>query len=371
VQIDVVTPSLSKAAGGVAPAVMNLYSELAFRYPEYFFDVCFLSGHECDWKSDRGVNLLEFSRSFPKTLGNSSELNQRAADSRAEIVHAHGVWMMTTRYQNKIHSKQGVPYVVSPHGMLDSWILSRGKLKKIIAKALYETRSWKNSACFHALTDYEAGAIRKVVPNANIRVIPNGINIPVLGRKDNDVLRILYLGRFHEKKNLHTLVSAVCSISTQNFRRNPFVLDLAGWGDCSYIKTVKSLIKPQHEDRFNWIGPVFGDEKSKVLHEADAFILPSFSEGQPVAVLEAWAHGLVVLKSIHCNMPEAFEKGFAVDTGTSVESVRRAILTLLNMSKQQREALAESGYHYVSKKYSWSIVCEQFDDLYKDIKGAI
>ena len=35
-------------------------------------------------------------------------------------------------------------------------------------------------------------------------------------------------------------------------------------------------------------------------------ILPSFSEGLPMAVLEAWAYGLPVLMTDHCNLPEGF-----------------------------------------------------------------
>jgi len=55
-----------------------------------------------------------------------------------------------------------------------------------------------------------------------------------------------------------------------------------------------------------FFGPAFGEEKEELLRSASAFILPSFSEGLPMSVLEAWAYGLPVVITPECNLPEGF-----------------------------------------------------------------
>ena len=52
-----------------------------------------------------------------------------------------------------------------------------------------------------------------------------------------------------------------------------------------------------------FVGPQFDDDKATSFAGAAAFVLPSLSEGLPVAVLEAWSYGLRVLMTEPCNPP--------------------------------------------------------------------
>ena len=60
---------------------------------------------------------------------------------------------------------------------------------------------------------------------------------------------------------------------------------------------------------------------NSLLQEVDAFILPSFSEGLPMSVLEAWAYQLPVVMTDFCNLPEGFEAGAAIRIEPDAESV--------------------------------------------------
>jgi glycosyltransferase involved in cell wall biosynthesis len=55
-----------------------------------------------------------------------------------------------------------------------------------------------------------------------------------------------------------------------------------------------------------FLGPLFGQEKDAAYRACDGFILPSLSEGLPMAVLEAWAHAKPVMLTPECNLPEGF-----------------------------------------------------------------
>ena len=94
--------------------------------------------------------------------------------------------------------------------------------------------------------------------------------------------------------------------------------DDAGTG---YRSTVEKLIRDSgvaHKVRL--LGEVRGDRKFEVMRGADVFVLPSYSEGLPVAVLEAMACGVPVVVTSNCNLPEVS----AADAGWRSRPMSRA-----------------------------------------------
>ncbi len=366
--IQVVTPSLSKKSGGVGIAVLNTYSH----FSELFCDdnVEILSLHPYDDDSSRAerLKLTWFHRSLLSQLGYSKDLIAYARNIAPDVVHTHGIWMATSAYQNKLSVLYNTPAIISPHGMLDPWILSRGYHKKIVARLLYENKAWKSCRFFHALNNREADAIRSVIPKADIEVIPNGVDVPheYVEKSYSVVRKILFLGRFHPKKNVHSIVEAVSLIDCNEYNRRPFVLQLAGWGDESYISELRGRIAETYPERFEWIGPVFGEAKKDIFNNAHAFLLPSFSEGLPVAILEAWASGLIPLMSENCNLNEAFSESVAINTGVTPDSIRASIREFMEMSDSEVRDVSLAGYGYVRKLYNWSVVCSAYKELYEE-----
>ena len=55
-------------------------------------------------------------------LGNIKNLN-------TNIIHVHGLWRSSSRIY-KLYLKENIPYIISPHGMLDQWALNQSKFKK-------------------------------------------------------------------------------------------------------------------------------------------------------------------------------------------------------------------------------------------------
>jgi len=120
-------------------------------------------------------------------------------------------------------------------------------------------------------------------------------------------------------------------------------------------------------------GPAFGEEKEALLRSADAFILPSLSEGLPMSVLEAWAYGLPVLMTAECNLPEGFSAGAAIPLPSFKDHFQftgeriRAISTLLEMSDRERVQMGKRGRALVEQKFTWPKVANQLHEIYHHI----
>ena len=95
--------------------------------------------------------------------------------------------------------------------------------------------------------------------------------------------------------------------------------------------TQKSDFSVSAFQRFSvlFLGPQFNDAKAACYANCDAFILPSFSEGVPMVVLEAWAYSKPVVMTPECNLPEGFGTNAAVRIETNVKSIVQGLEQLL------------------------------------------
>jgi len=117
-------------------------------------------------------------------------------------------------------------------------------------------------------------------------------------------------------------------------------------------------------------GPAFAAEKAAVLHGASAFVLPSLSEGLPMAALEAMAHQLPCLLSSACNLPETFRVGAALPAPAEPETLAASLQQLFALSAGERAAMGRAGRALVAEHYSWPRVAEQTGQLYQWILGG-
>ena len=103
------------------------------------------------------------------------------------------------------------------------------------------------------------------------------------------------------------------------------------------------MVRQQGLERVHFLGPQFGGEKLATYAAADAFVLPSVSEGIPMAVLEAWSHGLPVVMTKECNLVEGFSAGAALEIGTGSPEIHVGLDLLFRMSVEQRQTMGKHG----------------------------
>jgi poly(glycerol-phosphate) alpha-glucosyltransferase len=117
-----------------------------------------------------------------------------------------------------------------------------------------------------------------------------------------------------------------------------------------------------------FFGPAFGKVKEALLRSAEAFILPSFSEGLPMSVLEAWAYGLPVVMTPECNLPEGFVSGAALEIRNSAGDFE-GMRILIEMTDQERAAMGMRGRCLVEENFTWPKVAAQMRQLYEELLG--
>ncbi|MCB1809832.1 MAG: glycosyltransferase, partial [Candidatus Competibacteraceae bacterium] len=113
----------------------------------------------------------------------------------------------------------------------------------------------------------------------------------------------------------------------------------------------------------------FNENKAASFTRADAFVLPSFSEGLPMAVLEAWSYSLPVLMTPQCNLPEGFEAEAAIAVMPEVSGIAAGLSTLFNLPESERLAIGQRGYKLVTERFTWTTVAAQMYAVYAWVLG--
>jgi poly(glycerol-phosphate) alpha-glucosyltransferase len=307
----------------------------------------------------------------PKKLGFSPNLYEQMLNIKPDIVHTQSLWMYLSFANKKYHRETGTPYVISPHGMLDKWQLKQSfwkDLKKNIVLGLYEKKHLEGATCFHALCREEHDAIRSLGFKNPIAIIPNGIELPLsdgLPEKSGEKNRkkLLFLSRIHHKKGLDNLLEAwaLSDPASHNWQ-------LVIAGETKDTLYMQQLLNKTGElkitDTVSFIGGQFGKDKHNCFIDSDAFILPSFSEGLPMSVLEAWSYRLPVLITPFCNLPEGYDRNAAIEIEPNPESISEGITQLTALSKSEREEMGEQGFELVKEKFTWPQVANSMAQLY-------
>lgn len=312
--------------------------------------------------------LKTYSRIGSSNFGFSFNLYKQIEKIKPDLIHTQTLWLFLSHIVTKYYFKSKTPFIISPHGMLDNYQLKTSQLKKKIALLLFQDRNLKMASCIHALNALEYEAIRKLGYKNPIAIIPNGVNLPdqnyipkVPKWKSNDRKTLLFLSRIDAKKNIHSLLKAWL---TSNYRKHSWDLVIAG--DLKNKSYVEELITISGTaDSIKFVGGQFNEEKDSAFYHCDAFILPSFSEGLPMAILEAWSFKKFSIFTEECNLPIAFEQNVALKISTDVESIKTGLNSLFDMSEQERINKGELSYRLVANQFTWDNVAERFDILYR------
>jgi glycosyltransferase involved in cell wall biosynthesis len=293
----------------------------------------------------------------------------RAKISDFDIVHLHSVFLWPTLAAAQAARKAGVPYLLSPRGMLVKDLIRRkSSLAKRVWITLFERRNIEQAAAVHLTSEVEAAELRALgLPDARLAIVPNGVEPPIdLPSEDFDPAgmrrpHLLFLGRLNWKKGLDRLIPAMKQVPHAD-------LLIAGNDEENYRPELEALARRNGvADRVRFLGPAHDEKKWSLLAQARMLVLPSYSENFGNVVLEAMASGCPVIVT-----PEVGIAPLVQETGCGVVCAGDPIQLGLEMKRllddhERRRDMGIAGRRMVQTKYSWKTISKQMLDLYEDL----
>ena len=375
-----ITPSMSPRWGGPVAVVSQLIPALSAE--GIHCEIATATGHRVgdDPTAPQGVPTHIFQADLPARIWTAySKALTRFLDdniTRFDLIHIHEIWHHPAYAAFRAARKNGVPYVLTPHGELGERHLRHKAWKKRIYMTAALDRILRNANALHAITPAERDRIARLGYQTPVTVAPNGIdptqfdNLPNPSKFEDrfpalkDKRVILFLGRLNPTKGLDILARAFTAIA----RRFPdAALLVAGPDEEGGQRIMESILRSEGIlDKTVFTGMLTGDDKLAALSRADLFILPSYSEGFSVAILEAMAARLPVVITKACNFPEVAEHGAGLVVEASDRPVADATATLLS-DPDLRARMGERARKLVSKRYTWRASAAIIADLYRSL----
>jgi poly(glycerol-phosphate) alpha-glucosyltransferase len=357
-RIGLLTASASRAGGGVFEAVVRQAALIGDAGGEAAVFALADAHADADRARFSG-SVRHFPVRGPRQIGWVPGLVAALIAAELDLLHLHGIWMYPSRAGARWAATTGRPYLISPHGMLDPWIVARGRWKKALARAGYERGSWRRAAALHALTGAEAADVARETGRDSL-IIPNAA--PATGAARTAAGReLLYLGRIHPKKNLAGLIAAWRRVDAAGA-----TLTIAGWGEAADVAELERHVAAAGPS-VRFVGPAHGADKARLLREARALVLPSFSEGLPMVVLEAWAAGTPTVMTAACNLPEGFAAGAALACETEPASIAAALGEVLAMNDSDWATRSAAARALAAGPFGEATVAARWTTAYREL----
>lgn len=306
-----------------------------------------------------------------KRLGISPAMRRglREAAKNADILHSHSLWMMPNLYPAAAVLGTNCRLVVSPRGTLQDAAWNRSRFRKRIMWALGQKKVLTSAACLVATGAGELAGIRARGLTQPVALIPNGIAVPpppAHARAENGTRRLLFLGRIHPIKGLENLLQAWSRIE-RDF--GAWELCFTGTDEAGYVDTLRTQAKALKITRFDVHRPVFGEDKGRMLRDADLLILPSFSENFGVVVAEALAHGVPVIASKSTPWQGLTNHGCGWWTENTPDALEACLREALALPREALRQMGASGRQWMLDEFSWPRIGRMTLDTYSWLLG--
>lgn len=311
--------------------------------------------------------FIEFKSTKYRFWTYAPELADYIEDHKKEIdiFHLHGVFMHAQYACSKLALREGIPYVITPHGMLEPWHMRDKGLKKWIYMQVVLRRMLQKSTVLHAITPLEKDNLFKMTGHKNIVQIPNMIHLSDIPgglshRPDEDYL--LFLGRLHPKKGLDLMVKALSKIDDKTIK----VKVVGSENEHSLeMKELAHHLGIGH--RVEFVGSVYGDAKFHLYANARAFVAPSYSEAIGMVNLEAAVCQTPVITTFETGISPKWNEHGGIMIHPTVDELVDAINQVMSWDDRERAHRGETLSKFVSENYCW----EQKGSLWKELYDSL
>jgi glycosyltransferase involved in cell wall biosynthesis len=254
----------------------------------------------------------------------------------------------------------GLPVLVHVHGGIYIDEAPSGWLYKMTYSVLHRASK------VIVLNDYEKSQVAKLYGKEG-EILKNAVDAEYYAFKDclssSEQPVLLFLGRIHEEKGLNEMVEAF-SLLYPSF---PFTFIMCGYG------TSQDYFQDRFEailgSDFQFKGVVSGTGKLEIIKSADYFLLPSYSEGLPIALLETMSCGVIPVVSNDdslCQVVSDFENGIIVQK-KSASHIEEQLKKAFSLDAETRQAMAKNARQTIVTNYSMDTYNKRLLSIYNDV----
>ena len=310
---------------------------------------------------------MEISFSMIKSLIIEQEKARNNNEKLIVHLHEHHTWQS---YLILFFLDKKICRIISQHHGARSPIQNLRRYKKlymflplIMLMQFLEKMLFKKIDVIYGLTGEEISYLKKTSSNSIVRFQTLGIDKEYFDWKidkkasrkrlglDLDKKYALFLGRITTKKGIRELLEAM-----KNINRKDLLLLLIGSG--IEYEMYKSYANKKNLKNVNFLGSIYDERKMHYLSSCDFLILPSYTEGCPIVLMEASAMNLPVVASRVGGIPLIIEnerEGIIIEPESSNEIIR-GIDKVLKLSKKNIRKYA--------KRYDWEGIIKHYVEDY-------
>jgi glycosyltransferase involved in cell wall biosynthesis len=254
----------------------------------------------------------------------------------------------------------GRPYIFHLHGGgFSSFYEDSGWLARRLIRSTLQ-----HAAVVIALSEQWRERLLRICPIARVEVLHNAVAVPdiqQLGHLDGRDSTLLFLGHVLRDKGVYDLVRAFAKVANKYPRAK---LVLGGIGDLEGVQQLAAQL--EISERLSCPGWLEPDRKSAALASSLIFVLPSYAEGMPMALLEAMSWGLPVIATPVGGIPQVVDhevNGLLVGAGDT-DGLAAQIERLLG-DPALRERLGASARARIETDFSLRDALERLTAIYQ------
>ena len=291
----------------------------------------------------------------------------------ADVVHIQGLFsypVPIALLYAKLFKKR---VLLTPHGTLGQWCLASGsRFKSLWLKWLI--KPFNNTTIWHATAEMEKMEILSIFPDANVKVIANGIQLKEF-KKFNVLIQnafikkytnktldaekvIISMGRLQKKKGFDVLIDSFVKVLEQYPCAK---LLIAGQDEGEKENLTQQIEKLCLQDKAFLVGAISGQEKIDFLSNADLFVLPSHNENFGIVYAESLAAGTPIVASKNTPWSEVEEADCGKWVNNSVDKTAKAMVEMLRKDREIMRMNAKD----LAKKYDWRNIAVQFKKVFE------
>lgn len=288
-----------------------------------------------------------------------------ARDGRRRVVHVHGVWTAANAAACLRARVLGVPYIVSPHGMLLPAAMQRSSHRKRWALGAFVRRNLETAAVVHASSEAERASVLAVAPAARTTVIPWGVDIPdaPLGRRpDGRRRQAAYLGRIMPLKGVDELLAA-----WDDVRPPGWELRFIGADPDGYARRLADAIDSRRlRDTVSIQPPIGRAALLGCIQQLDLVVLPSHSENFGMVVAESLAVGVPVITTTATPWQDVVQRQCGWWVPDTRAGLAEAIRLASEMPADDLAAMGTRGRSWMADCFAWPVIAARFTDQLYD-----